>query len=465
MNSRKSSLSVFMLKTIELILSVIVVLLSYFIPLHIFDYNISNFSSFNFLASFIAITALLIFLVAEYTNGEKTSKSRNILKVLLCSFALAIVITSLAFFLRGFAFPRSVIILGFIIQITILSFLRIYFRKLMRKTIYNNILVIGQDDEQDWLFDKAMCSKLPNEMINGYLSIDVKGLKLAEIIKSYTKVFVSDKALKLLDDNDLSLLSQCNVEMVIIPRKYEISVWGAILVPLGDSLAMSIKNFGLSYEAKIIKRIFDIVFSLAVISLTVPIMLITALVIYIEDKSSPFFIQERVTRNGKKFKLIKFRSMKVDAETQTGAIWASNSDDRITKVGKIIRPIWLDELPQFFNVIKGDMSIVGPRPERQELIDEFAKDTPEFLYRTKVKAGITGYAQVLTSYATLPENKLKLDLVYIKRWSFIFDLLIIIETVRVIFMKIFSIFLSKKEIVDSKVLNQIDTNYIEYKYE
>ncbi|WP_407877952.1 sugar transferase [Francisella sciaenopsi] len=465
MNSRKFSLSVFMLKTIELILSVIVVLLSYFIPLHIFDYNISNFSSFNFLASFIAIVALLIFLVAEYTNGEKTSKSRNILKVLLCSFTLAIVITSLAFFLRGFAFPRSVIILGLIIQITILSLLRIYFRKLMRKTIYNNILVIGQDNEQDWLFDKAMCSKLPNEMINGYLSIDVKGLKLAEIIKSYTKVFVSDKALKLLDDNDLSLLSQCNVEMVIIPRKYEISVWGAVLVPLGDSLAMSIKNFGLSYEAKIIKRIFDIVFSLAVISLTVPIMLITALAIYIEDKSSPFFVQERVTRNGKKFKLIKFRSMKVDAETQTGAIWASNSDYRITKVGKIIRPIWLDELPQFFNVLKGDMSIVGPRPERQELIDQFTKETPEFLYRTKVKAGITGYAQVLTSYATLPENKLKLDLVYIRRWSFVFDLLIIIETVRVIFMKIFSIFLSKKEIVDSKALNQIDTNYIEYKYE
>lgn len=464
MSSKKSKLSVFILKTIELILSVIVVLLSYFIPLHIFDYDISNFSSFNFLASFIVITALLIFLVAEYTNGEKTSKSRNILKVLLCSFTLAIVITSLAFFLRGFAFPRSVIILGFIIQITVLSLLRIYFRKLMRKTIYNNILIIGQNDEQNWLFDKAMCSKLPNEMINGYLSIDVKGLKLTEIIKSYSKVFVSDKALKLLDDNDLSLLSQYNVEMVIIPRKYEISVWGAILVPLGDSLAMSVKNFGLSYEAKIIKRIFDIIFSSIAIVLMAPIMFITAFAIYIEDKSSPFFIQERVTRNGKRFKLIKFRSMKLDAESQTGAIWASNSDDRITKIGRIIRPIWLDELPQFFNVLKGDMSIVGPRPERQELIDEFAKETPEFLYRTKVKAGITGYAQVLTSYATLPENKLKLDLVYIRRWSFVFDLLIIIETVRVIFMKIFSIFLSKKETIDSKVLNQVDDNYIEYTY-
>lgn len=218
----------------------------------------------------------------------------------------------------------------------------------MRRTIYNKVLVIGQNNEQDWLLNKAVSSKLPNEIIHGYLSIDVVGLKLADIIKSYTKVFVSDKALKLLDDNDLSLLSQCNVEMVIIPRKYEISVWGATLVPLGDSLAMSIKNFGLSYEAKVIKRIFDIIFSSIAIVLMAPIMFITALAIYIEDKISPFFIQERVTRNGKKFKLIKFRSMKLDAESQTGAIWASNSDDRITKIGRIIRPIWLDELPQFF---------------------------------------------------------------------------------------------------------------------
>ncbi len=135
--------------------------------------------------------------------------------------------------------------------------------------------------------------------------------------------------------------------MVLIPRKYEISIWGAILVPLGDSLAMSVKNFGLSYEAKIIKRIFDIFFGLVVIILTLPIMLLIAVAIYLEDRSSPFFIQERVTRNGKRFNLIKFRSMKVNDESQTGAVWTVDNDTRITKVGKIIRPIWLDELPQF----------------------------------------------------------------------------------------------------------------------
>ena len=157
--------------------------------------------------------------------------------------------------------------------------------------------------------------------------------------------------------------------------------------------------------------------------------------------------------------------MKVDAESSTGAVWAANDDDRITKVGKLIRPLWIDELPQFFNVLKGDMSIVGPRPERQQLIEEFIKDTPEFSYRTKVNAGITGYAQVLTNYATLPENKLKLDLIYIRRWSFIFDLLIIVETVRVICMKIVGVFISKAEAKGVKIEKRFDKNHIEYIYE
>lgn len=453
------------LKVIEIVISIIIVLLSYSIPLHLLGYDTSNFTSFNFLAFFIAVTALLIFLISEYTNGEKISKSRNILKVLLCSFTIAIFITTLAFFLRGFSFPRSLIIFGFLLQFLLLTLTRVFFRFLIRKAINNIILIIGLEKEQNWLFEKAQFVKLSNEKVCGYFCIDIVGVKLSEILDKYTKVFISDNALERLSTNNLSLISEYNIEVVLIPRKYEISIWGAILVPLGDSLAMNIKNFGLSLEAQVIKRIFDVIFSVIIIVLTAPIILLIALAIYLEDKKLPFFIQERITKDGKKFKLIKFRSMKVNAESQTGAVWASNNDTRITRVGKIIRPIWLDELPQFFNVLKGDMSIVGPRPERQELIDKFSNETPEFLYRTKVKAGITGYAQVLTNYMTLPENKLKLDLVYIRRWSFAFDLLIIIETVRVILMKIVGAFLSKGEMTENKKENQIDINYIEYSYE
>ncbi|ALK93659.1 sugar transferase [Francisella tularensis] len=464
MSSIKSNL-VIILKTIELVISVILVLLSYSIPLHLLNYDTSNFSSFDFMATFIVLTSLTTFLIAEYTNGEKVSKSKNVLKVLLCGLAIAIIITSLAFFLRGFSFPRSLIILGFLLQLVMLSVSRNIFRWLIRNTSYSRILIVGLDQEREWLFAKAEAAKLPREIIAGYLSINIDGFSLADVAYSYKKAFISDKALKLLADNDLSTLSKYNLEVVLIPRKYEISIWGAALVPLGDSLAMSVKNFGISYEAKIIKRIFDVLFSLIIIVLTAPIMLIVALAIYLEDRESPFFIQERVTRNAKRFNLIKFRSMKVNAEVQTGAVWAVDSDTRITKVGKIIRPIWLDELPQFFNVLKGDMSIVGPRPERPELIDKFSQQIPEFSYRTKVKAGITGYAQVLTSYATLPENKLKLDLVYIRRWSFVFDLLIIIETVRVIAMKILRLFIKTKEQSQASFVEKKHKNYTEYIYE
>lgn len=227
--------------------------------------------------------------------------------------------------------------------------------------------------------------------------------------------------------------------------------YGAILIPLEDSIAMSVKSLGLVFEAKILKRLFDIFCSLFFIIISAPVMLFVALAIFLEDRRKPFFIQERVTSDNNKFKLIKFRSMKIDAEDITGAVWAANDDHRITKVGKIIREVWLDELPQFFNVLKGDMSIVGPRPERPELIDKFVKTIPEFKLRTKIKAGITSYAQVLTGYNTLTENKLKLDLIYIDRWSFIFDLLIMIETVRVIFVKFMSLFFTIKEPVKFKL--------------
>jgi lipopolysaccharide/colanic/teichoic acid biosynthesis glycosyltransferase len=153
----------------------------------------------------------------------------------------------------------------------------------------------------------------------------------------------------------------------------------------------------------------------------------------------------------------------MNAEFESGAIWACNDDNRITKIGRIIRKCWLDELPQFINVFKGDMSVVGPRPERAELIKTFEKKTPEFRYRTNVKAGITGYAQCLTDYDTLPENKLKFDLIYIKKWSILLDLLLIIETVRKIFVKgILGSTVKKNELKYRVVKNK---NYIEYIYE
>lgn len=162
----------------------------------------------------------------------------------------------------------------------------------------------------------------------------------------------------------------------------------------------------ISMEQRVMKRTMDIVFSLVGLIITSPIMLACALAVKLCDRGPVFYKQRRITENGKPFDVIKFRTMIVDAEKESGMIWAKKDDDRITPVGKVLRKIRMDELPQLLNILKGDMSIVGPRPEREELIEEFVKTYPEFKYRLKVKAGLTGLAQIMGKYNTTPIDKL-----------------------------------------------------------
>ncbi|MCR4797331.1 MAG: sugar transferase, partial [Lachnospiraceae bacterium] len=190
---------------------------------------------------------------------------------------------------------------------------------------------------------------------------------------------------------------------------------------------------GLTIEQRIIKRTLDIVFSILALVLTSPIMLVTAICIKAYDGGPVFYRQERTTFRGKKFWIIKFRSMVENAEADGKANPASDDDDRITPVGRFIRKTRIDELPQFLNILKGEMSIVGPRPERVEHMEKYAEVVPEFDYRLKVKGGLTGYAQVYGKYNTTPLDKLKMDLMYIVNYSILLDIQIFFETVKVIF--------------------------------
>ncbi|MBQ3817048.1 MAG: sugar transferase, partial [Clostridia bacterium] len=177
-----------------------------------------------------------------------------------------------------------------------------------------------------------------------------------------------------------------------------------------------------------------IIISALLIILTSPIMLICAVSIKIEDGGPVFFRQNRVTKDGKIFNILKLRSMIVDAE-KDGAQKAVENDKRITKVGKIIRACRADELPQLFNVLIGDMSMVGPRPERIENVYEYSEQYPEFELRQRVKAGLTGYAQLYGKYNTSPADKLNMDLIYIETYSFLQDLKLLILTLKILFMK------------------------------
>ena len=202
-----------------------------------------------------------------------------------------------------------------------------------------------------------------------------------------------------------------------------------------DTPLLVCKNTGLNLLQKFVKRFFDILLSLIALAVFSPFMLIIALAIKFYDKGPVFYKQKRATINNKGFDILKFRSMIVDAEKDNKSIPATDHDPRITPVGRFIRAIRFDELPQLINILKGDMSIVGPRPERVEHIEEFSREIPEFKFRLKVKGGLTGYAQVYGKYNTTAYDKLRLDLMYIQNYSFLLDLKLILSTIKILFIK------------------------------
>ena len=201
-----------------------------------------------------------------------------------------------------------------------------------------------------------------------------------------------------------------------------------------DTPLLLSRNCGLTVEKQAVKRAFDLICSLVMLVVLSPLFLVIALLIKLYDGGPVFYRQDRLTKDGKVFQVYKFRSMRVDSE-KDGARLAMKGDSRVTPVGKVLRNIHFDELPQLLNIIKGDMSLVGPRPERPEIAAEYTKEIPEFSYRLKVKAGLTGYAQVYGKYNTTPYDKLKLDLTYILNYSFLLDLQLIATTVKILFQK------------------------------
>lgn len=223
--------------------------------------------------------------------------------------------------------------------------------------------------------------------------------------------------------------------LYIIPGIYDVIMNAGRSVYLVDTPVFKVNNFGPSQIEKIIKRIFDIFFSTVMLVITSPILLITATSIKLQDGGPVFYRQVRLTQYGKEFDIIKFRSMKIDAEKDGVARLAAEHDDRITAVGRFIRACRIDELPQLINILKGDMSVVGPRPERPEIVDQIKKEVPEFDYRLGVKAGLTGYAQVYGKYNTKLKDKLLFDLIYIEHFSLFLDIRIMFMTFKILFKK------------------------------
>lgn len=253
-----------------------------------------------------------------------------------------------------------------------------------------------------------------------------------EILKGYEGVVVWDVP----GTQRNSLIKFCyghGIRVYTMPKITDVILRGSEQLHLFDTPVLLTREYALTVEQRFFKRLIDLVCAITLFIITSPIMLITAIVVKCYDGGPILYKQVRCTTDMREFKILKFRSMRIDAEKDGVARLAAKGDSRITPIGRFIRKVRIDELPQLINIIKGDMSFIGPRPERPEIIAQYVETMPEFTFRTKVKAGLAGYAQVYGKYNTTPYDKLKMDLFYIENYSVWMDLKLMLLTLKILF--------------------------------
>lgn len=294
------------------------------------------------------------------------------------------------------------------------------------------LLIYGEYDPT--AFMQKVNSRKDKYKIEKIVDIALGFEKIKEMIPKYEGVIIYD----LHSETRNLILKFCyasDIRAYSTTKVSDILIRGAESLHIFDTPLLLYRNHGLNFEQRVMKRTMDIIVSGIMLILTSPIFLIASAAIKLYDGGPVFYRQTRVTLNGKKFDIFKFRSMIVDAEKDGKSQPAADKDPRITPVGRVLRATRLDELPQLIDIFVGNMSLVGPRPERVEHVEKYTEELPEFAYRLKVRGGLTGYAQIYGKYNTTPYDKLQLDLIYIQNYSIFLDLRLILMTIKIMFMK------------------------------
>lgn len=308
-------------------------------------------------------------------------------------------------------------------------------RKVCHKEEEIKLLLYGKKDEKELLSDGEKSESAFKKAVCQYHLVDIDSPieELERQIERYDKVYILDIPAQRRNDL-LKLCVKLEKPVYCLSKLSDILIQGGLTVKEDDRPYFYCDKYRLNRSERFVKRCMDVICSGLALLVLWPVFLIVAIGIKLEDGGPVIYKQTRCTRDGKEFEIFKFRSMVLNAEPD-GAVLASTGDKRITKIGQFLRNTKIDELPQLINILRGDMSIVGPRPERPELITQIKQEVPEFEYRMKVKAGLTGYAQVQGNYLTSPLDKLKWDLMYINQYSLVLDLKIIMMTPFVIFIQ------------------------------
>jgi exopolysaccharide biosynthesis polyprenyl glycosylphosphotransferase len=400
----------------------------------------------------VGTQGFFLFIFGLYDDLRLLRYREVVAHVSMSCFFQVLALTS-AFFLTNEVFPRTVILLFGILNLLFLCGWRVSAKRALQSAI-RRVLVVGEDGapaieiveeikRSPWMGLRVVGLALSSDALARESSLEVPILgglddtrEIVERMGIDEIVIASGNSWK---DRVLDSLGSLQVEksllIAIRPSVYEIAIGRLRHLNIHDTPLIEVRRNPREPFQRFLKRSFDLLFSLVCLVLAAPLFLVVAPLVVAGSRGPVFYLQERVGLGSRIFKLIKFRTMIQDAERQTGETLASENDPRITAVGAWLRRFRLDEIPQLINVLKGDMSFVGPRPERPGFVKKFAERLPGYNERHRVKPGITGLAQVRGYYHTAAENKLKYDLAYIYNYSFSVDLVILLETLKVVLIR------------------------------
>ncbi|MDO4464025.1 MAG: exopolysaccharide biosynthesis polyprenyl glycosylphosphotransferase [Bacillota bacterium] len=383
----------------------------------------------------IGIYLVLLFFFTNTYGGLKIGYLKP-LDVFLSQFFAVIIVNIITYFqislMRNWLVPPGCFGIATVVQLLIAAAWTTFCNGVYRRVFppRKMLLIHGERDIEDIL--RKFASRKDKYRIAKCMDIREGLWRIEEEIEGdYGAIVLWD--IPTADRNQL--LKYCysrSVRVYMMPKIPDVLIKGSDQLHLFDTPIFLTREYALTVEQRIAKRLIDIICSLLLLLIASPFMLITAIAIKCYDGGPVLYKQVRCTRGAREFMIMKFRSMRVDAEKDGVARLAAKNDSRITPIGRFIRAVRIDELPQLINILKGDMSFIGPRPERPEIIKQYMEEMPEFAFRMKVKAGLAGYAQVYGKYNTTPYDKLKLDLSYIENYSVWLDLKLMLLTLKIL---------------------------------
>lgn len=410
-----------------------------------------NFYTFEQSAIYVSIAFVLLnFLLGSYVFYNRL-KGDILFNTVIGQFLISLAIMIITFFGRWFAFPRSVLAISFVISVILLSLYRIAVYQLyLRFSPTKKVAVVGREDKvasaiRNFDSDKNNRHKVVCGIVGDFTQ------NVSKIVDDVDIVYLADE---LPEGEKLAIyeLVTRKEKKLFLPTTFENLVMiRPNMMNFEDESIIEASDFRINEEEDFLKRVFDILVSLVLLVIASPFMLITAALIKLTSPGPVIYKQTRITLDQREFSILKFRSMSATAEAKSGPVLASSNDARVTTVGKYIRALRIDELPQLINVLRGDMSIVGPRPERPFFVDQFKAENSHYYLRHNVRAGITGYAQVYGKYASDYNSKLNFDLLYIKNYSLLLDMKILLQTIKILFDKV-----SSKGVDESEVAEKVD---------